>query len=149
MPDNPDQQARGKSSCGRKPWPTHAAGDRCDARFFGKFRGRRLRLFASNRRGFEQGLFFSRSFFGRSEQDRVGGLELGKNGLAAPAAHNVFFPRIHFFGRERALMVGREHIGFRAMQILGAGAQVVEKEPAQNGVKLFVFFGSHPSISPS
>src|SRR5215831_9387885 len=105
MPGNPDEQPGGKGSCRCKPLPTHAIRDRGDARFFGEFRGRRLSLFASDRRGFggflEQGWFFFRSFFGSSHGNRVGGLELGENGLASRAANNVFFPRIHFFERER------------------------------------------------
>jgi hypothetical protein len=54
-----------------------------------------------------------------------------------------------FFGQQRALMIGGEHIGFRTMQISGRDAQAFHEKPAQNGVKLLVFFSSHPSISPS
>ena len=150
MPGNPDQQARGKSSCGSKPLPTHATGDSYDTRFVWEFRGRELSLFAGNRRrlqGFRQQSLF-RSFCGSSNWQGVGCPEFGKNGLAPRAANNVFFPRIHFFGQERALMVRGEHIGFRTMQISGGDAQAAHQEPAQNGVKLFVFFGGHPFISP-
>src|SRR5206468_11081219 len=68
-------------------------------------------LFAGNRRrlqGFRQQSLF-RSFCGSSNWQGVGCPEFGKNGLAPRAANNVFFPRIHFFGQERALMVRGEH----------------------------------------
>ena len=46
-------------------------------------------------------------------------------------------------------MVGGEHVRFRAMEMPGMATQVADEEPAQNRVKLFVFFSSHLCFSPS
>ena len=46
-------------------------------------------------------------------------------------------------------MIRGERVGLRAMKSLGADAQIIDEKSAQNRVKLFVFFSSHPCISPS
>src|SRR6184192_3101783 len=87
--------------------------------------------------------------FGSLERNGIGSFEFRKNHLAARAANDVFFPRVHFFREKRALMVSGQNVRFRAMELSGAATKAVNKESPQDSIKLLVFFSSHPCVSPS